>query len=65
MIRAHRLLLFLLACIFAVSAAIVTEAQEIPASTYQGLRWRNIGPFRGGRAGSARSRVAALGQELA
>ncbi|MGH9713336.1 MAG: WD40/YVTN/BNR-like repeat-containing protein [Candidatus Acidiferrales bacterium] len=49
MIRAQRSLLILLACIFIISAASICEAQEIPASTYQELRWRNIGPFRGGR----------------
>ena len=49
MIRTQRSFLILLACIISVSAAIVTEAQEIPTSTYQELRWRNIGPFRGGR----------------
>jgi len=28
----------------------VAFAQEIPSSLYQGMQWRNIGPFRGGRS---------------
>ena len=27
-----------------------TKAQQIPPSLYQGMEWRNIGPFRGGRS---------------
>jgi photosystem II stability/assembly factor-like uncharacterized protein len=30
--------------------ALVTYAQDIPPSLYQGMQWRNIGPFRGGRS---------------
>ncbi|MHB8637198.1 MAG: hypothetical protein ACYC96_12085 [Fimbriimonadaceae bacterium] len=33
----------------AVFAAALAHAQSIPAEQLAGLRWRNIGPFRGGR----------------
>jgi len=33
-----------------VLAAAGGWAQEIPASFYQSMEWRNIGPFRGGRS---------------
>ena len=38
----------LLACVMAASAAPDARAQ-IPASAYQELHWRMVGPFRGGR----------------
>jgi photosystem II stability/assembly factor-like uncharacterized protein len=31
----------------------VSDAQQFPASTYQEMRWRMIGPFRGGRTRAA------------
>jgi len=39
----------LLAFEFAFPVVGVAKAQQIPTSTYQDLRWRMIGPFRGGR----------------
>ncbi len=53
MIPLHRLLLIGLACLFAFSPASVSEAQQYPESTYQEMRWRMIGPFRGGRTRAA------------
>ncbi len=49
MIRFHRLTLILLAGIYCLSCPGVGEAQQYPESTYQEMRWRMIGPFRGGR----------------
>src|SRR3984893_3186408 len=49
LIRIHRCILIFVAIISAIPAARVSEAQQIPPSTYQELRWRMIGPFRGGR----------------
>ena len=49
MIRFHHLILILLAGSFAVSLLGVSQAQQYPESMYQEMRWRMIGPFRGGR----------------
>ncbi|MGA8143740.1 MAG: hypothetical protein WB987_07620 [Candidatus Acidiferrales bacterium] len=49
MIRYRRLVLLLLCGIFILSVAPTTEAQQFPETTYQEMRWRMIGPFRGGR----------------
>jgi photosystem II stability/assembly factor-like uncharacterized protein len=46
-IRFHRRILILLACSF--SFVGVSLAQQYPESMYQDMRWRMIGPFRGGR----------------
>lgn len=48
-IRYRRLVLLLLCGIFILSVAPTTEAQQFPETTYQEMRWRMIGPFRGGR----------------
>jgi photosystem II stability/assembly factor-like uncharacterized protein len=48
-IRLHRLILILLAGSFAFSVPGVSQAQQFPESMYQEMRWRMIGPFRGGR----------------
>jgi photosystem II stability/assembly factor-like uncharacterized protein len=40
-------------CIAILSLAVLLPAQNIPASFFDGLRWRLIGPFRGGRAVTA------------
>jgi photosystem II stability/assembly factor-like uncharacterized protein len=45
--------LFLFIGLFAVGDATQVVAQPIPESSYQGLRWRVIGPFRGGRTRGA------------
>ena len=39
--------------IFAFLSAVPGSAQQIPENTYQDLRWRMIGPFRGGRTRAA------------
>ncbi len=52
MICVRRLALLVLACVSVLSAASVTQAQY-PESLYQELRWRMIGPFRGGRTRAA------------
>ncbi len=49
MIRFRHLILILLAGSFAVSLLGVSQAQQYPESMYQEMRWRMIGPFRGGR----------------
>jgi photosystem II stability/assembly factor-like uncharacterized protein len=48
-IRFHRVILVWLAGSFAVSLLGVSQAQQYPVSMYQEMRWRMIGPFRGGR----------------
>jgi hypothetical protein len=48
-IRFRHLILILLAGSFAVSPLGVSQAQQYPESMYQEMRWRMIGPFRGGR----------------
>jgi len=45
----HRLILILLASSFCFSLLGVVDAQQVPESMYQEMRWRMIGPFRGGR----------------
>jgi photosystem II stability/assembly factor-like uncharacterized protein len=47
--RVRRFILVILACIFAFCSAGAGEAQQFPESMYQEMRWRMIGPFRGGR----------------
>src|ERR1700687_5352731 len=39
----------------ALCLAALLPAQSVPANLFGGLRWRLIGPFRGGRAGSGTS----------
>jgi photosystem II stability/assembly factor-like uncharacterized protein len=48
-IRFRHLILILLAGSFAVSLLGISQAQQYPESMYQEMRWRMIGPFRGGR----------------
>jgi photosystem II stability/assembly factor-like uncharacterized protein len=48
-IRTFRLVTFLLSCGFLFSMATIGHAQSYPQTTYQDMRWRMIGPFRGGR----------------
>jgi photosystem II stability/assembly factor-like uncharacterized protein len=43
------LLLFVLSFSFLTPLTISAFSQELPANLYQGMRWRMIGPFRGGR----------------
>ncbi len=53
MSRNPRIGLAVFALLAVVSSASVTEAQQYPLSTYQEMRWRMIGPFRGGRTRAA------------
>jgi photosystem II stability/assembly factor-like uncharacterized protein len=46
-------LLAMLACVCGVALPHVARAQEISPSAYQDMRWRLIGPFRGGRTRAA------------
>ena len=49
MIRFHRLVLMMLLAVIVVLTYGVSQAQQFPESMYQEMRWRMIGPFRGGR----------------
>ncbi len=49
MIRLHRLILILFAAAFTFAMLGTSQAQRYPESMYQEMRWRMIGPFRGGR----------------
>jgi len=40
----------MLRCLTVILAVSAAFAQNIPESVYQGMQWRNIGPFRGGRS---------------
>jgi len=53
LIRVHHLLLIVLACSLAFFFASVSQAEQYPESMYQEMRWRMIGPFRGGRTRAA------------
>jgi len=39
----------MLLAVIVVSTSGVGQAQQFPESMYQEMRWRMIGPFRGGR----------------
>jgi len=52
-IRHSRLYLLVLATFIAVLGADRAAAQQYPESTYQEMRWRMIGPTRGGRTRAA------------
>src|SRR3984885_577749 len=49
MIWAWRILLALMAFVIGVFSAMPVGVQQYPAGGYQELRWRSIGPYRGGR----------------
>ena len=51
--RLNRLPMFALVCLSALPCATPARAQQFPESTYQELRWRMIGPTRGGRTRAA------------
>ena len=53
MTKLHRFMLPMLACLCSISIVTVSIAQQYPESTYQEMRWRMIGPFRGGRTRAA------------
>jgi len=52
-IRMKRLSMFVLAAATIFSFAAAAKAQQFPESTYQEMRWRMIGPLRGGRTRAA------------
>jgi len=52
-IRIPRLGLAAFALLILTSTTSVSNAQQFPQSTYQEMRWRMIGPFRGGRTRAA------------
>ncbi len=47
--RIRRLAIVIFGCLLAVPLAKLAAAQQFPESFYQEMRWRMIGPFRGGR----------------
>jgi photosystem II stability/assembly factor-like uncharacterized protein len=49
LIRLQRVVPVMLAIFFFLLTAAHAKAQQYPESTYQDMRWRMIGPFRGGR----------------
>ena len=49
MISVRRGLLAVLALLIIAGAAWPLSAQQFPENTYQELRWRSVGPYRGGR----------------
>ncbi len=51
--RLRSFLFLLLASIFALSLVASSAARQIPEALYQEMRWRMIGPFRGGRTRAA------------
>jgi photosystem II stability/assembly factor-like uncharacterized protein len=52
-IRLRRFMLAGLVCTCTLAGTAFTQAQQYPESLYQGMRWRMIGPFRGGRTRAA------------
>jgi photosystem II stability/assembly factor-like uncharacterized protein len=48
-IRVQRIFAILLVCCFLLATCSSSHAQQIPENSYQELRWRMVGPFRGGR----------------
>ena len=53
MVSYRRLSFIGVAFVFALSLASVARAQQYPPALYQEMRWRLIGPFRGGRTRAA------------
>jgi photosystem II stability/assembly factor-like uncharacterized protein len=53
MIRIRALIFMTLACTFTFALANLARAQQLSESMIQGMRWRMIGPFRGGRTRAA------------
>ena len=53
MIRFSRFLPLALVALFSILYSNLAQAQQIPESTYQEMRWRMIGPTRGGRTRAA------------
>jgi photosystem II stability/assembly factor-like uncharacterized protein len=53
LIRIRQLVLTLFTLLVIGLSVSVSDAQQYPVSTYQEMRWRMIGPFRGGRTRAA------------
>ncbi len=53
MVRSRRSALIILVAVFVFLPADTIRAQQYPESIYQEMRWRMIGPFRGGRTRAA------------
>jgi photosystem II stability/assembly factor-like uncharacterized protein len=53
LIRIRQLILTLFTLLVIGLSVSVSDAQQYPVSTYQEMRWRMIGPFRGGRTRAA------------
>jgi photosystem II stability/assembly factor-like uncharacterized protein len=53
LIRLCHAMLATLICAFVLSSAPIGTAQQFPQAMYQEMRWRMIGPFRGGRTRAA------------
>jgi photosystem II stability/assembly factor-like uncharacterized protein len=53
LIRIPRLGLAVFALLFLTLSVRISDAQQFPENTYQEMRWRMIGPFRGGRTRAA------------
>jgi len=53
LVRILRFSLVVFALLILTLSARVSDAQQYPVSTYQEMRWRMIGPFRGGRTRAA------------
>jgi len=51
--KLHSSMLVGLACLMGCAFEGAMEAQQFPSSAYQEMRWRMIGPFRGGRTRAA------------
>ena len=53
MIRLARVTMYAVTCLAFFALLATAVAQQIPSSMYQQMRWRMIGPFRGGRTRAA------------
>src|SRR2546421_2930345 len=53
MIRVLRFLFIVLSAVSALVFVHTAQAQQYPEALYQEMRWRLIGPFRGGRTRAA------------
>jgi photosystem II stability/assembly factor-like uncharacterized protein len=52
-VTARQKILRLLVCLSVFFSLASSSAQQVPENTYQDLRWRMVGPFRGGRTRAA------------
>ena len=47
--RSHRVAVFVAVCLLVFASASFAQ-QTVDPKTYEGMKWRLVGPFRGGRA---------------